>query len=423
MMDTNRALTVKQLNFYAKSILDSDRNLRSVIVKGEISGFHFHERSGHAYFVLKDEYSSVRTVMFASYLSALSFIPENGMKVFVHGKVSLFERDGQFQFYADSITAQGIGESYAKFLALKEKLEKEGLFSSRFKKPIPKYPETVGVITSPTGAAIQDFINIVSRRFPSLKIVLYPVNVQGENAVPDVIRALSYFDEKHVDVVVITRGGGSYEDLAVFNDEALARKVFLMKTPVVSAVGHEIDFTIVDFVADLRAPTPSAAAEAVTPDRESLRVSLYEKRSILENILKNRIENERMRLSISFGKIDISALLKNESLRLDAFYDKILAAAKTSCNSRISNLEYYTAKINALNPLSVLSRGFSISIKDSKTLNSVEEIKEGDKFTVILKDGEIDCAAEKIRKTDNLRRGDEKNRGDIFGNGERIGLS
>lgn len=397
-----RAISVKQLNFYVKSIIENDKNLRSVTVKGEISGFVCHQRSGHAYFTLKDDSASVKTVMFASNLAKLSFLPENGMKVYVRGRVSLFERDGQFQLYAESMILQGIGESWLAFEALKEKLEKEGLFSSEFKKPLPRYPEKIGLITSPTGAAVQDFINITKKRFPCVEILLYPVNVQGEKTVGDVLRALSYFEENPADVIVITRGGGSYEDLAVFNSEDLARKIFSVKTPVVSAIGHEIDFTVIDFVADYRAPTPSAAAEAVTPDGENLGKFLSEKRKYIENSLKTRIESDKMRLSFLKEKTDISEKIKNESILLDGFYDRVFLSAKSRCEKEISRLSLFSEKINALNPLSVLSRGFSAAFKNGRALKSVKDIKIGEKFTVKITDGEIDCAAENIRYADDV---------------------
>lgn len=397
-----RAITVKQLNFYAKNLLDNDRNLKSLTVKGEISGFVLHQRSGHAYFTLKDDFASVKTVMFSSAFSSLSFVPENGMKVFVQGKISLYERDGQFQLYAERMILQGVGESYLSFLELKDKLEREGLFSAELKKTLPKYPETVGVVTSPTGAAIQDFINVISKRFPCVNLCLYPVNVQGDKTVDDVVSALSYFEKNPVDVIVITRGGGSYEDLSVFNSEILARKVFDAKIPIVSAIGHEIDFTVIDFVADFRAPTPSAAAEAVVPDREALKISLYEKQKYIDRIIENRISNDKIKLSLYSKKTDISSRFESENIRLDNLYNKIFSSFKMIYNSNLSDLKFYTEKINALNPLSVLSKGFSFSLKNGIPLKTVNDLAVGDKFTVIFKDGEVDCAAEKIRKRNDL---------------------
>lgn len=400
MKDDLRAITVKQLNFYAKSLLDNDRNLRSVTVKGEISGFVLHERSGHAYFTLKDESSSVKTVMFSSSVSALSFYPENGMNVIVRGRVSLYERDGQFQLYAENMTVSGIGDCYLEFLRIKETLEKEGLFSQKQKKAIPVYPESIGLITSPTGAAVHDFLNVTSKRYPCVDLRMYPVNVQGENTVGDIIKALSYFEKNPVDIIVITRGGGSYEDLAVFNSEKLARFVASFEIPIVSAVGHEIDFTILDFVADLRAPTPSAAAETVTPDAEALKTMLSDKEKYMRRILMNRISSDKVKLSYCFKQIDVSGKIRNESIRLDNLFNRTKTSFVKNYENRLSKLKVCSEAINRLNPLAVLSRGFSMSFRNGKQILSVSEIETGEKVTVKLKDGEIDCVAEAIRKND-----------------------
>lgn len=397
-MSETRAITVRQLNFYAKSLLEGDRNLKNVTVEGEISGFVLNSRSGHAYFTLKDEFCQVKTVMFASAFSTLSFMPENGMKVTVRGRVSLYERDGQFQLYALKMTESGIGDCYAEFLRLKEKLDKEGLFSPEYKKQLPRYPQNIGLITSPTGAALQDFINVTKKRFPSTVLTVYPASVQGENTVDDVISGLDWFDKHPVDLIVITRGGGNYEDLAVFNDERLARRVFLERIPVVSAIGHEIDFTVLDFVADLRAPTPSAAAETVTPDIYAERNNVSSLKKRIENGIKNMLERRKSELSAAESGIDISKRLESESQRLDGLFTRINTAGNNSVRSEKIKLSGLAEKINALNPLSVLSRGFAVALKDEKPLRSVSEVKAGDRLSVKLKDGVIDCAAEKIRE-------------------------
>lgn len=399
-MSEVRAISVRQLNFYVKNILEGDRNLRSVTVEGEISGFVLNSRSGHAYFTLKDELSQVKTVMFSSCVSALGFVPENGMKVLVHGKISLYERDGQFQLVADKMTRKGVGDCYTAFLRLKEKLEAEGFFSEEYKKPIPRYPKSVGLITSPTGAALQDFINVTKKRFPSVKLTVYPASVQGENTVGDVISGLDFFDGEPVDVVAIIRGGGNYEDLAVFNDERLARRVFAAKTPIVSAIGHEIDFTILDFVSDLRAPTPSAAAELIMPDRVSESETLYGVKKRLAYIVGGRIEKEKAILRLFSEKTDMSGRLRENARFLDGLCSKINAAAENAVRAEKIRLSGFADRINALNPLAVLSRGFAVAEKEGKPISSAESIYPGDKLRVKFKDGVVDCVAENIRRND-----------------------
>ena len=259
-------LTVTQLNEYIKSKIDSDKTLQNIWIKGEISNF-VHHKTGHLYFTVKDENSLVRSLMFASSAAKLPFKPENGMKVILHGRVASYIRDGIYNFYADSMEPDGIGALYIAYEQLKKRLEAEGLFRTENKKPLPKIPSRVGVITSPTGAAVRDIIHVISRRFPFAKIIVYPALVQGEGAPPQLIAGLRYFNESHsADVIILGRGGGSIEDLWAFNNEQLAREVAASRIPVISAVGHETDFTICDFVADRRAPTPSAAAEIAVPE-------------------------------------------------------------------------------------------------------------------------------------------------------------
>lgn len=266
-----RIITVSELNEYIKMVLENDELLMRVFVKGEISNFTNHYKTGHFYFSLKDEGGAVRAVMFRGSASKLKFVPENGMRVVVGGRVGVFPRDGQYQVYAETMEPDGVGALYVAYEQLKAKLEKEGLFDAAKKKPLPKIPTRIGIITSPTGAAIRDIINILGRRSPASKAVLYPALVQGEGAAPDLVRGIGYFnDAGNVDVIIIGRGGGSLEDLWAFNDETLARRVAASKIPVISAVGHETDFTLCDFAADRRAPTPSAAAELAVPETGEL---------------------------------------------------------------------------------------------------------------------------------------------------------
>ncbi|MBQ7792005.1 MAG: exodeoxyribonuclease VII large subunit, partial [Clostridia bacterium] len=261
-------LTITELNLYIKGLIEGDRILSGVTVKGEISNFKHHS-SGHMYLSLKDDGGVIRAVMFRYSAQKLRFRPENGMQVVVSGKVSVYERDGQYQIYIEEMMPDGVGALYVAYEQLKAQLEAEGLFSPEYKKPIPRYPETVGIVTSPTGAAIRDILNILKRRFPYTRVYLYPALVQGEGAAESIVKGLRFFDGK-VDTVITGRGGGSIEDLWAFNEEMVARQIFAMKTPVISAVGHETDFTIADFVADRRVPTPSAAAEISVPSAAEL---------------------------------------------------------------------------------------------------------------------------------------------------------
>ena len=272
--DNIGTFSVSELNGYIKRIIESNRTLASVTVKGEISNFTAH-RSGHFYFSLKDSEGQIKAVMFRSRAQTLRFMPESGMKVIVHGSVSVYERDGVYQLYASSIQPDGIGALYLAYEQLKEKLYKNGIFDPAHKMPLPKYPEKIGVITSPTGAAVRDIINVLKRRYPIASIYLYPSLVQGDGAEEDLIKAVDYFDRSNLcDVIIIGRGGGSIEDLWAFNSEKLAMRIFDCKIPIISAVGHETDFTICDFVADMRAPTPSAAAEISAPDIAELLLRL-----------------------------------------------------------------------------------------------------------------------------------------------------
>ena len=281
-------LTVSQINFYIQSIVDNDPRLKSVFVCGELSNFTRHYKSGHLYFSLKDDKSLIKAVMFSSAASRLRFAPSDGMKVIVRGRISVYEPSGQYQLYVEDMQPDGAGALALAYEQLKSKLEKEGLFDSRHKKPIPQFPKKVGVITSPTGAARRDIENIISRRYPCAEIILYPVTVQGDTAPAQLVNAVEYMDGKS-DVVIIGRGGGSAEDLWAFNDERLARTIYDCNTPVISAVGHETDFTICDFVSDLRAPTPSAAAELAVPDREELFGFLLQRKDTLQRLIKSKI--------------------------------------------------------------------------------------------------------------------------------------
>lgn len=386
-------LTVTQLNEYVKMILDRDPMLVSVYIKGEISNFVNH-RTGHFYFTLKDEGGAIKAVMFKSSNAKLKFLPENGMKVIVHGRVSGFVRGGDYQLYADDMEPDGVGSLYIRYEQLKKKLEAEGLFDRARKRPLPKIPSRVGIITSPTGAAVRDMINVTGRRFPFAKIVLYPSLVQGDGAPEQLIRALKYFnDTQSADVIIIGRGGGSIEDLWAFNDEALARAVASSKIPVISAVGHETDFTICDFAADMRAPTPSAAAELAVPDTTELKRKFTNVISRMELSLTKKLEASKRRLDAASKSRALSSpkymiedkrmLLLNASERMDSAFCMLFEKKK-------QQFALKTARLEALNPMSVISRGYSaVFLGDGTLVKSVGQVKEGDAFAFRTGDGEV----------------------------------
>lgn len=399
--NVRNTLSVSELNTYIKNLFDNDRTLASVSVKGEISNFVYH-KSGHLYFTLKDSDGQIKSVMFRSAAQRLKFMPENGMKVIAYGSVSVYQRDGTYQLYVNSMQPDGIGALYLAYEQLKEKLYNEGLFDEYNKKPLPEYPERIGVVTSPTGAAVRDIINVIGRRFPLAKIYLYPSLVQGEGASENLIKALDYFDSSSlVDVIIIGRGGGSIEDLWAFNSEALARRIYSLRTPIISAVGHETDFTICDFVADMRAPTPSAAAELAVPDiRELLyrfdsyseRLSSLLARSVqykkdeLKNITSSEIFKDPTKIIDNFRQ-----MLEDEIKPLtDAFYD--------SLKNRRNLLLVLSEKLNALSPLAVLSRGYAIVEKDGVAIRCGEDVNISDKVEVRLSDGSFSAVVEGVTK-------------------------
>ena len=389
----SKIITVSQLNYYIKSLFEQDDRLKLILVEGEISNLKDHYASGHIYFSLKDNKSVISAVMFSFYAKNLRFRPESGMKVIVRARVGVYEPSGQYQLYVEDMQPDGIGALTIRLEQLKKKLEKEGLFSSEHKKKIPAYPSAVGVITSPTGAAVRDIINIISRRFPCAEIVLAPVLVQGETAPEQLIRAVKMFSRyKCADVVIIGRGGGSLEDLWAFNNEELARAIYDCELPVISAVGHETDFTICDFVADLRAPTPSAAAELAVPDRMTLTENLSATRQYIQSILDNRIGNHRL----SLLKQTELCLARSPLVVIGAEEEKLAHLAVRAQNAStgiyhtaVRSLSEYAAKADALNPVAVLRRGFSYLSKDGERVASTKEVKQGDILNITLFDGEI----------------------------------
>ena len=390
-----RVLSVSQINFYIKSIIENDGSLQFVLVTGEISNLTVHQRSGHIYLSLKDRNSVISAVMFAGNARRLKFRLENGMKVICRGRISVYEPSGRYQLYIEDMQPDGVGALTLAFEQLKKSLAQKGLFDNAHKKPLPKFPKTIGVITSPTGAAVQDITNIIRRRFPSADIVLAPVLVQGESAPEQLVRAVNKFSaSKIADVVIIGRGGGSAEDLWAFNDEQLAYAVYNCETPIISGVGHETDFTICDFVADVRASTPSAAAELAVPDRQELMSYYFKQKQYVSAMLDRKIKTAQLRLENQQRRISASSpKLKAEQLekQLSAKSEKLTRFMNIYISDKENKLIAAKGKLDGLNPLNVLNRGYAIAEKDEKIITSSKQLKDGDDFTVILSDGKINA--------------------------------
>ncbi|MBP3447873.1 MAG: exodeoxyribonuclease VII large subunit [Clostridia bacterium] len=386
-------LTITELNLYIKGIIETDKLLSNVTVKGEISNFKHHS-SGHMYLSLKDDGGVIRAVMFRYSAQKLRFRPENGMQVVVSGKVSVYERDGQYQIYIEEMMPDGVGALYVAYEQLKAQLEQEGLFSPQYKKPIPKYPETIGIVTSPTGAAIRDILNILKRRFPYTKVYLYPALVQGEGAAESIVKGLRFFDGR-VDTVITGRGGGSIEDLWAFNEEIVARQIFSMKTPVISAVGHETDFTIADFVADRRVPTPSAAAEIAVPSGQELGKFLKIVDGRLYSALVGKLESSQKELKLLLEK----EVLKNplavydvKRMQIDSYSMQMENTYRKLIHSQRERFVRNVAKLDALSPLKILERGYSVaSDSEGNPASSVSAFRVGDSVTVTMSDGALNC--------------------------------
>lgn len=400
-MQNTLVLSVSQLNRYIKMNFDADENLANIFISGEISNFTNHYRTGHLYFTLKDDSAAVRVVMFNSSAKRLKFMPEDGMKVIARGRVSVYEASGQYQLYVDDMQPDGVGALNLAYEQLKEKLQKEGLFSVLHKKPLPPYPEKVGVITSPTGAAVRDIINVLGRRFPYAEIVFCPVLVQGEGAHLQLTDAVNLFNsERAADVIIIGRGGGSIEDLWEFNDEGLARAVYNSEIPVISAVGHETDFTICDFVADMRAPTPSAAAELAVPDANELQYALSALKNRMFLNVSSGIADRRSRLEYLTSKGALKSpdeMLSNRSQRLDTAFSKMLSSYENRIGGKKVEFISAATALSKLDPMSVLMRGFAfVSDKNGKNVYSSQALAKGDKINVRFHDGSAVCEVKEI---------------------------
>ncbi|MBO5178849.1 MAG: exodeoxyribonuclease VII large subunit [Clostridia bacterium] len=388
-------LTVSQLNNYIKTLVDRDEFLNNVYIKGEISNFKRHY-TGHLYFTLKDGDSLIKCVMFKTYTSYLKFEPQDGMAVLILGTVAVYERDGVYQIYAKGMEADGLGALHVAYEQLKEKLEAKGMFDEKYKKKIPTLPKSIGVVTSKTGSVIKDIINVTTRRFPRVNIKIFPAAVQGEGAAETIVSGIKYFNEmKNVDIIIIARGGGSLEDLWPFNEEITANAIFDSEIPVISAVGHETDFTIADFVADLRAPTPSAAGELAVPDINEINWKLANIKRNLVTLLNKKIEIMEQR----YKRVMNSVIFKNpasgirqRAMSVDAYVQRIESAIQIKNKNVKINLTKLISKLDSLSPLKTLNRGYSIiQNQEKKVIKSVNDVKVGDKINLILTDGNVDA--------------------------------
>ncbi len=402
-MSNITVVSVSQINQYIKDLIDAQRVLQNIYIRGEIANFTNHAKTGHLYFTLKDDKSSIRAIMWSSNSAKLKFEPQNGMNVIVLGRVQAFMRDGVYQIYCDDIQPDGVGELYVAFEQLKEKLASQGLFDQAHKKPLPEYPQKIGVVTAKTGAAFQDIINVISRRYPLATIALFPALVQGDNApqsIVDAIENANTYDD--IDVLIVGRGGGSSLDLWCFNDEKVAWAIYNSEIPVVSAVGHEVDYTISDFVADFRAPTPSAAAELVTPDIATLDKRLKLIKSDLYNNVSNYIftkTNEIASLKKRVLSLSPQSKLQADTVKLNMLEKQLSQLYKSRVRADSLTLEGLNQALQAFNPLKVLTRGYSITYsEDGKVIKKTSAVKVGDNITTKLADGEVLSKVTKVKK-------------------------
>ena len=388
-------ISVKQLNLYVKDLIDRDGYLNNVYVKGEVSNFKRHY-TGHLYFTLKDDESLIKCVMFKSYTSNLKFEPKDGMQVLILGTCAVYERDGVYQIYVKGMEEDGVGDLYKQFEELKQKLSEKGLFDESKKKKIPMFPKSIGVVTSMTGAVIKDIINVTTRRFPKVNIKLYPAAVQGAGAEKTICEGIQYFNNaKNVDVIIIARGGGSLEDLWPFNEEMTAYAIYDSELPVISAVGHETDFTIADFVADLRAPTPSAAGELAVPEYEELIWKLQNYNHRLSLALNKKVENAKEKLnSLKKSKVlqNPISMLDSQKMLVDSLNKQLENGIKAILNQKKLELAYKGTALDNLSPLKTLSRGYSLVLdKDDKVVKSAQNLKKNDQIKIKMNDGDVEA--------------------------------
>ncbi|HZJ75400.1 MAG TPA: exodeoxyribonuclease VII large subunit [Clostridia bacterium] len=397
---TPTVLTVSQLNNYVKTLLENDDVLSMFFITGEISNFKRHT-SGHLYMSLKDDNSVIRAVMFVSYASRLRFEPSDGMKVIIRGRASLYTKDGSYQLYIEDMQPDGVGALGLAFEQLKEKLQKEGLFNEARKKALPTFPKKVGVVTSATGAAVRDILTVLKRRYPIAEVVFHPVPVQGDKAAAEIALAITLFNEKEAaDVLIIGRGGGSIEELWAFNEEIVARAVYMSKIPIISAVGHETDFTISDFVADHRAPTPSAAAEIAVPDIVELKAYISSGGAYMYRMLKDRLAAEKTRLeNLKKARVLQSPLALTDEVRqqLDELYRKIVSLMDMKLSLENERLKGSCGRLTALSPLSVMARGYSIVYNNGKIITDAKQLKSGSDIEILFNKGSVKAEVKELK--------------------------
>ncbi|MBS1477373.1 MAG: exodeoxyribonuclease VII large subunit [Acholeplasmatales bacterium] len=389
-----RYLTVSALTKYIKYKFDNDTHLTDVLLEGEISNFKHHSR-GHFYFTLKDDGAQISAMMFQSYASKVKFEPQDGMKVYVRGTITVYEASGVYQIVVKEMKSDGVGDLYLAYEKLKKELQEAGYFNPEHKRSIPRLPKVVGVITSPTGAAVHDIINTIGRRFPLCKLILYPALVQGEGAKESIVKQISKANEDNLcDVIICGRGGGSIEDLWAFNEKIVAMAIYNSKIPIISAVGHEVDFTIADFVADKRAATPTAAAEIATPSVDNLKEYLSQAMSRIShniNIILNDKKTQIMHLDRSLDNLKPITKLQNIKKELDFYVKRLNMLITSQLNDRNSHYHLLNEKLKALSPLTIMDKGYSIPYVEGKVVRSVKMVHENDNITLAVNDGKINC--------------------------------
>lgn len=391
----NGVFTVSQINNYLAFKIKGDAKLKGILVSGEISNFTNHAKTGHFYFTLKDRDSSIKAVMFKNFASKIGFLPSSGMRVIVAASVQVYERDGACQLYVTDMQPDGIGALYTAFEQLKVRLSEEGLFAQELKKPIPKYPSNIGIITSVDAAALQDMLNIISRRYSAAQIKIYPCLVQGSNAPQSIIKAIDRADLGGNDILIVGRGGGSFEDLNAFNDEGVARAISRCKTPIISAVGHETDVTISDYAADLRAPTPSAAAELAVPELSEMLSLLEASEKLIKRKFLEKIDSLGTLMSVyekKFEEYDPKVRFYNSKVILNIKEARIRELLKNRINYSSAVLETKTAALDNLSPLKIMKRGYTLVYKGDESVFSASELKSGDEIAVKFYDGNINAA-------------------------------
>ena len=397
-------LTVSQINRYIKSLFDEIPPIQNIYVMGEISNFKHYRQSGHMYFTLKDSSSQLKCVMFATDNYKLKFIPKDGMNVVCFGQIGVYERDGVYQLYVRDIQPKGAGDLAVAFEQLKAKLAQKGYFDEELKKPIPMYPQKIGVVTSNMGAAVEDIKNVISRRYPLCEIIIVPTVVQGEVASKDIASSVKFLDKLGVDTIIVGRGGGSIEDLWAFNTEEVADAVYNCKTPIISAVGHETDFTICDFVADLRAPTPSAAAELAVPDINNEYINLQGLELMLDKNIENIVQGEEARLDYIMNKsplADIDKLFDFQTSVIESYAKNIRLHYENILRSKAYDLKKNAAMLDALSPLAVIGRGYTITEKDGAVLTDVSNANVGDSIVTKFKNGTLVSEITEVKNNGN----------------------